>query len=687
MKKILAVLTMLFSLALPVMAGAASDIGTPNISVTTSKGSASFTLKSDTAGVKIYYTTDGTDPDNRDKLFSSKVTLKETKEVRAVAYDKTSDDYSDVGYYLVSVTKERAATPTVKGEKVDGGVKVTIKSNTSGASVYYTLDGSVPTSSDKRYSSAITIDEPGTTYVRAVAVKSGMADSATATFVVRVDEIAAPTITISGSGDKTVTIKSVSGATIYYTTNGADPTTKSTKYSKPFKVTKACTIKAIAVKKGAVSTKVAEKDTGDITVGAPTITKENILGGVKLEMKSDTSGAKIYYTLDGSVPTTKSKVYTSSGVSVTEAGDYEVRAISVKSGFTDSPVKTGRFTVPKAATPTIKSSGGKVSFTCSTSKATFYYTTNGSTPTMKSTKYTSAFKPKAGTLKVIAAAVGYAPSDVRSATVTSGKAAAPKATVTAVVGGKTVKLSSSTSGAKIYYTTDGTAPDADSMLYTSSGIKITEAGTVKIRAIAVKSGYSDSDELSYSVTLQRLAVPEVRRNGNTITIETASGSTVYYTTNGDTPTTKSTKYTKPFTITKDITLKLIVVRSGYADSKVGTAEIEYVTEQVSEPYISDIKAYSTYNNVTVKCSTSGARIYYTTNGSTPTKSSKNVASGSKIKITEDCDLRMIAMKSGLENSEEVVFPIIIGDDNISYMSLQNALKEQKKESVIKLIEE
>ena len=136
MKKILAVLAMLFTLALPVMAGAASDVSAPNISVTTSKGKASFTLKSDTTGAKIYYTTDGSDPDKSDKLYSSKVTLSETKEVRAVAYDKTNDDYSDVGYYLVTVTKEKAAAPTIKGEKVDGGVKVTIKSNTSGASIY-----------------------------------------------------------------------------------------------------------------------------------------------------------------------------------------------------------------------------------------------------------------------------------------------------------------------------------------------------------------------------------------------------------------------------------------------------------------------------------------------------------------------------------------------------------------------
>ncbi len=53
-----------------------------------------------------------------------------------------------------------------------------------------------------------------------------------------------------------VSLKADAGATIYYTTNGDEPTTTSTKYDAPFEVTKSgTTVKALAVAEGAVEAK------------------------------------------------------------------------------------------------------------------------------------------------------------------------------------------------------------------------------------------------------------------------------------------------------------------------------------------------------------------------------------------------------------------------------------------------
>ena len=58
----------------------------------------------------------------------------------------------------------------------------------------------------------------------------------------------------------------------------------------------------------------------------------------------------------------------------------------------------------------------------------------------------------------------------------------------------------------------------------------------------------------------------------TVTITTAtSGATIYYTTNGTTPTTSSPVYTGPFTLGKGVwTVRALAVKSGSVDSSVGS---------------------------------------------------------------------------------------------------------------------
>ncbi len=65
---------------------------------------------------------------------------------------------------------------------------------------------------------------------------------------------------------------------------------------------------------------------------------------------------------------------------------------------------------------------------------------------------------------------------------------------------QTVELSCATSGARIYYTTNGTTPTAASTLY-SSGISVTSTTTLK--AIAIKDGLNDSDVLTVVLTINK----------------------------------------------------------------------------------------------------------------------------------------------------------------------------------------
>lgn len=64
---------------------------------------------------------------------------------------------------------------------VTAGTNVTLSTITEGATIYYTVDGSLPTTASKEYTGAITVNDPMT--IKAIGVKEGLTSSAVATFV------------------------------------------------------------------------------------------------------------------------------------------------------------------------------------------------------------------------------------------------------------------------------------------------------------------------------------------------------------------------------------------------------------------------------------------------------------------------------------------------------------------------
>jgi hypothetical protein len=304
------------------------------------------------------------------------------------------------------------------------------------------------------------------------------------------------------------------------------------------------------------------------------------VGPVQVTISDSTAGATIYYTTDGSTPTTSSTVYTGP-ISVTRTTT--IKAMAAASGMANSDVASATYTiVAVVATPTLSPAGGtfissvQVTISDSTAGATIYYTTDGSTPTTSSTVYTGPISvTRTTTIKAMAAPSGMADSSVASATYTI-RVATP---IFSPAGGtydqpQTVTLSDTTSGATIYYTTDGSTPTTSSTVYTGP-ISVTR--TTTIEAMAAASGMADSSVAGATYTL-RAATPTFDPPGGNyllpqlVSISDASpGVTIYYTTDGSTPTTSSSVYSGPILVLVKTTIQAIAAAPGWSQSSVASA--------------------------------------------------------------------------------------------------------------------
>ena len=320
-------------------------------------------------------------------------------------------------------------TPAINpaGGEVQEGATVTISCATEGATIYYTTNGSTPTTSSTKYTGAIAVNSAMT--IKAMAAKSGNytnSEVATASFTIKAREVVATPVISPAGGEvqegATVTIScATSGATVYYTTDGSTPTTSSAVYSGAITVNKAMTIKAMAAKSGYYTN--SSVATAAFTIKAREVVATPVINpaggeveeGTAVTISCATSGATVYYTTDGSTPTTSSAVY-SSAITVNEA--MIIKAMAAKSGYySNSSVATATFTIKArevVATPVINPAGGEVeegtavTISCATSGATVYYTTDGSTPTTSSAVYSGAIAVnKAMTIKAMAAKSGY----------------------------------------------------------------------------------------------------------------------------------------------------------------------------------------------------------------------------------------------------------------------------------------
>jgi hypothetical protein len=161
----------------------------------------------------------------------------------------------------------------------------------------------------------------------------------------------------------------------------------------------------------------------------------------------------------------------------------------------------------QAATPTFNPAAGTytqpVAIGTTTAGATIRYTTDGSTPSeTNGTVYSTPIALAATTtIKAIAYKAGLTDSGIASATytVSSGTVGTPMFNPAPGPYTQPVAISTSTTGATIRYTTDGSTPSETAGTVYST--PITLAATTTIKAIAYKAGLTDSGIVSGTYTV------------------------------------------------------------------------------------------------------------------------------------------------------------------------------------------
>ena len=285
-----------------------------------------------------------------------------------------------------------------------------------------------------------------------------------------------------------------------------------------------------------------------------------------------------------------------------------------------------------------------------------------------------------------------------------------------------IGISCSTSSAIIRYTTNGSTPTTSSNDYdyyysyyqTTSGsyyngILVSNGSTVK--AMGTYSGYNNSSVASYSVpsVTYTVSTPTITDYGvyasnssyHVIGIScSTSGATIRFTTNGSTPTTSSSSYSSNYSsysttdgysyygilVSAGSTVKAMGTYSGYNNSSVASYSVPSVTYTVSTPTITDRGTYyydTSKHVVTISCSTSGATIRYTTNGSTPTTSSSIYSSnysyyqttgGSSylgILVSNGSTVKAMGTYSGYNNSSVSSYSVPSGSGGSSSYTVSN----------------
>jgi alpha-tubulin suppressor-like RCC1 family protein len=313
----------------------------------------SLTVAAYPASANVHYTTDGEEPTQLDDSVAAGGTLAIAQNadlrLKTFAVGWGPSETVSAEYRL------HVATPSVLpvGDTYAGPQTVTVAVMTAGATIHYTLNGAEPTDADPGLTSGQTLDVGASATLRVKAFKDGWTPSGTVQEHYRIP-LAAPIIDPAGGAltqPTLVTLSSLPGATIRYTTDGLDPNWTSTRYTSPINIGSSLTLKARAYAPGWTPSGVSEAmytmDPGVVQAPLFSIAAGSYASEQKVVITQQTPGSVIRFTLTGIDPVASDTVI-GSGSFITVDQSLSLRAKAFVVGVGESSVTRAEYAITGA---------------------------------------------------------------------------------------------------------------------------------------------------------------------------------------------------------------------------------------------------------------------------------------------------------------------------------------------------
>jgi hypothetical protein len=382
-------------------------------------------------------------------------------------------------------------------------------------------------------------------------------------------------------------------------------------------------------------------------------------------LSTATPSAAIYYTNNGTLPSKGNGTLYSTPLSL--GSSQILRAIALRDGLADSAVASASYTITgSVATPRFSPPPGiyydpvTVSIGSPTSGAIFLFTLDGSAfGEFAGSLYSVPITISAATtIKTLAKLDGLTISDPTAGSyLVTGHVSAPVFSVAAGTYSQdqSVTAQCSTSGAAIYYTTDGSAPSPTHGTLYASPLAVAVSTTLK--AAAFKTDWDPSPVTSATYTLKCAnPVPDVAAGtfnaAQTVSLSSASpGTSIHYSSDGTTTPSATTgsAYSTALAISQNTRLQAVASKAGWSDSDV--AVLDYYLKCLAPTFSLAAGSYMDPSvSITMSSASSGTNIAYTLNGTSPNGTTIGTFGGT-VTLDSSKTVTAIAVKTGWTNSD------------------------------------